>query len=335
MARKIFHTGGVLLVAATLALSQQPTKSPTPQSAKTKPQVAEDEDEPIIKGGIELVNVLATVRNKNGGLINTLEKADFKVFEDGKEQEIRNFTRETELPLTIGLLIDVSGSVASLIPEERRAGSQFFQTVLRPKDLAFVISFGKDSELLQDATGSARLLEKGLDDLRPSIGVSGGFGNPGPVPTAQSQAGTVLYDAVFLAANERLRKEAGRKVIILITDGEDVGSMVSRDTAIEAAQKSDAIIYSIYYHDFRYGGNEGVLKRMSEDTGGHVFNADKGNLTKVFHDIEQEMRTQYSIDFEPKNPVKDGSYRKLDIRATNKDYKVQARKGYYAVQPEN
>lgn len=338
MARKIFLTAGVLLAAATLALSQQSSnKSPTPQSAKTKPQVAVDDDEPVIKGGVDLVNVLATVRNKNGGLVNTLEKADFKVYEDGKEQEIRNFSKETELPLTIGLLIDVSGSVANLIPEERRAGGQFFETVLRPKDLAFIISFGKDSELLQDATSSTRLLQKGLDELRPNVPVvpGGGVTTQGPIPTsAQHIAGTVLYDAVYLAANERLRKESGRKVIILITDGDDNGSDVSKEKAIEAAQKSDAIIYSIYYHDFRYGGNEGVLKRMSEETGGRVFNADKGNLTKVFHDIELEMRTQYSLDFAPKNSVKDGSYRKLDIRVSNKDYKVQARKGYYAIEAE-
>jgi VWFA-related protein len=329
MARKIFITAGALLAAATLALSQQGAPA-----TKTGPVI--DEEDTVIKGGVELVNVLATVRNKNGGLVNTLEKSDFKIYEDGKEQEIRNFTKETELPLTIGLLIDVSGSVAPLIPEERRAGGQFFQTVLRDKDLAFIISFGKDSELLQDSTGSQRLLQKGLDELRPNVGVGGGgigrVGTPGTIPS--NGAGTVLYDAVYLAANERLRKESGRKVIILITDGDDVGSQVSRDKAIEMAQKADAIIYSIYYHDYRYGGNEGVLKRMSEETGGRVFNADKGNLTKVFHDIEQEMRTQYSIDFAPKNAVKDGSYRKLDIRTTNKDYKVQARKGYYAIEPE-
>jgi VWFA-related protein len=337
MARKLFLTAGALLAAATLAISQTPSKSPTPQSAKTKPQVAEEEEDTIIKGGVDLVNVLATVRNKNGALVSNLEKTDFKIYEDGKEQEIRNFTRETDLPLTIGLVIDVSGSVANLIPEERRAGGQFFETVLRPKDLAFIISFGKDSELLQDATSSPRLLQKGLDELRPNAPVGGGgigrVGTPGTIPS--TQAGTVLYDAVYLAANERLRRESGRKVIILITDGEDTGSQVSRDKAIEAAQKSDAIIYSIYVYDRNYGGNEGVLKRMSEETGGRVFSADRGNLTKVFHDIEQEMRTQYSIDFAPKNGNKDGSYRKLDIRVANKDYKVQARKGYYALQPEN
>lgn len=330
MARKFFITAGALLAVATLAIPQQRSGPTSP--AKNAPVVEDDEDV-VIKGGVELVNVLATVRGKNGALVGNLEKADFKVYEDGKEQEIRNFSRETDLPLTIGLLVDVSGSVANLIPEERRAGGQFFQTVLRPKDLAFIISFGRDAELLQDATGSARLLQRGLDELRPSTGA--GQGRPGPVPTAQNMAGTVLYDAVYLAANERLRREAGRKVIILITDGEDTGSQISRDKAIEAAQKSDAIIYGIYVNDFRYGGNEGVLKRMAEETGGRVFNADKGNLTKVFHDIEQEMRTQYSIDFAPKNANKDGSYRKLDIRASNKDYKVQARKGYYAIEPEN
>lgn len=324
MARKLTLALAVLLAAATLAISQQksPAKAPEP------------EEDTVIRGGVDIVNVLATVRSKNNALIGNLEKADFKIFEDGKEQEIRNFSRETDIPLTIGLLIDVSGSMESLIPAERRVAGQFFQKVIRPKDLAFIISFGKDSELLQDATDSQRLLQKGLDSLRPNVPV-GGI-HPGPVPTAQRMAGTVLYDAVFLAADERLRKEAGRKVIILITDGEDTGSQVSRDKAIEAAQKSDAIIFSIFYSPAMYGGgNKGVLNRMSEETGGRVYPADDRNLDRAFKEIEDELRSQYSIDFSPKNGAKDGSYRKLDLRVANKDYKVQARKGYYAIEPEN
>ena len=287
----------------------------------------------MIRGGVDLVNVLATVRGKNGALIGNLEQSDFKIFEDGKEQEIRYFTRESNLPLTIGMLIDVSGSMESIIPVERRAGGQFFEQVLRKDDLAFIISFGKDSELLQDSTSSPRLLQRGLDDLKLNTRV-GGI-QPGPVPTAASQAGTVLYDAVFLAADERLRRETGRKVIILITDGDDTGSRVSLQKAIEAAQKSDAIIYSIFYSDPRYRSDQGVLKRMSEETGGRVFDVGRRmNLDDIFKQIQEEMRTQYSISYSPANSVKDGSYRKLEMKMSNKDYKVQARKGYYAIEQE-
>lgn len=316
----LFAVLGTFAIAA-LALSQQKQQAPPI-----------DESDTVIRGGVDLVNVLATVRGKSNALISNLEKTDIRVFEDGKEQEIRYFTRETDLPLTIGMLIDVSGSMDALIPVERRAGSEFFQEVLRKGDLAFLISFGKDSELLQDSTGSPRLLERGLNDLKPNVGVS--FGG-GPVPTANRQAGTVLYDAVYLAADERLRGEAGRKVIILITDGADSGSRTSRDKAIEAAQKADAIIYSIYYNDPRFYGDEGTLKRMSEETGGRVFRVDsRMNLSSIFKEIQDEMRTQYSITYSPANSVKDGGYRKLEYKLTNKDYKIQARKGYYAIEPE-
>jgi VWFA-related protein len=175
-----------------------------------------------IKVDVDLVNVLCTVHGKNNALIGGLEKGDFHLLEDGKEQEIKYFTRETDLPLTIGLLVDVSGSQERLIDTEHRAASAFFRSVLRPKDLAFIISFGKDSELLQDSTSSPTLLEDGLKQLRLNAPV-GGL-HPGPVPTQQNQAGTVLWDAVYLAANERLKSEAGRKVIVVITDGVDTGT---------------------------------------------------------------------------------------------------------------
>ncbi len=316
-----------MLAVATLAVSQQ----------KSSPKAAPppDEADGVIRGGVDLVNVMAVVRGKNNALIANLEKTEFKIFEDNKEQEVRYFTRESNLPLTIGMLIDVSGSMENLIPVEQRAGGQFFEQVLRKDDLAFIISFGKDSELLQDSTSSPRLLQKGLNELRPNVAI-GGL-HPGPVPTAQNQAGTVLYDAVFLAADERLRREAGRKVIVLITDGEDTGSRTSLQKCIEAAQKSDAIIYSIFYTDPRYfgGGNSGVLKKMSEETGGRMFDVGRGgNLDVIFKQIQDEMRTQYSISYSPTNTVKDGSYRKLEIKMSNKDYKVQARKGYYAIETE-
>jgi VWFA-related protein len=292
-------------------------------------------EEAVIKVDVDLVSVLASVRNKNGGLAGNLTKDDFRVFEDGKQQDIKYFTRENDLPLTIGLLVDVSGSQERLIEVERRAAEQFFKSVLRPKDLAFLISFGHEAELLQDNTSSVKLLRDGLSQLKLNTAV-GGL-HPGPVPTAQQTAGTILWDAVYLAAEDRLKGEAGRKVIVVITDGVDTGSRKSRSQAIEAAQKADAIVYSIYYADYQMGGGggQGELRRMSDDTGGRVFDIDRRTtLEDAFRDIQEEMRSQYVVSYSPTNPKKDGSFRKLELKTVNKDQKVQARRGYYAIEGE-
>ena len=313
--------------------------------AQTPPQQPQQpaSDEPMISVNVDIVNVLASVRDKRGGLVPNLEKQDFTILEDGKAQEIKYFTRETDLPLTIGLLIDVSGSQRNLIEIEKSAASQFFSQVLRKKDEAFLISFGEEAELLQDYTSSARLLSQGLNGLRVSSGV-GGLG-PGPVPTAGGPRGTVLYDAVFLAANDKLRTEVGRKVIVVITDGVDEGSRLTIERAIESAQKADAVIYSIDYSDpgayagFGFsigGGGEAYLRRMSDATGGHVYKVDRKHpLDEVFKELQDEMRSQYAIGFTPANDRKDGTYRRLDIKVANKDMKVQARKGYYAIKPDS
>src|SRR5690242_20584102 len=170
-----------------------------------QPQQPPADEIPTLKVDVDVVNILASVRDKRGGLVGNLEKKDFTVYEDGKQQEIKYFTRETDVPLTIGLLVDVSGSQRNLIDIERNAASQFFSQVLRKKDMAFLISFGEESELLQDYTNSTRLLTEGLSQLRPSSGV-GGL-HPGPVPTMGGPRGTVLYDAVYLAANDKLKTE--------------------------------------------------------------------------------------------------------------------------------
>src|SRR5579883_94497 len=175
------------------------------------PAVLFAQDEPTIKVDVNLVNILFSVHNKQNGLVGNLEKKDFQIFEDGKPQEIKYFTRETDLPLTIGLLVDTSLSQRNLIEIERRAAIQFLNQVLRKKDEAFLIQFAEESELLQDYTNSVRLLQEGLGQLRVSSGV-GGIG-PGPVPTIGQPRGTVLYDAIYLAAAEKLRSEVGRKVI--------------------------------------------------------------------------------------------------------------------------
>jgi VWFA-related protein len=288
----------------------------------------------VIRVDVNLVNVLCTVRAKNGGLVGNLQKSDFQILEDGKPQEIKYFTRETDLPLTIGLLVDVSKSQERLIDIERRAAHEFFTNVLRKKDEAFLISFGADAELLQDYTNSPNLLLDGLNQLRLSVPV-GGI-QPGPVPTMQNQAGTILWDAIFLASDEKLKGEVGRKVIVIITDGVDTGSKKSRAQAIEAAQRADAIVYSIYYADTAMygGGGEGDLRRVSDETGGRVFHIGRRySLQDAFKDLQDEMRTQYSLGYEPTNSKRDGTFRKLELKTSVKDYKVQARRGYYAVEP--
>jgi len=323
----------VFTLAAALLAQQQPPK----------PKPADDQEGTPIRVDVDIVNILASVRDKRGGLVANLEKNDFTVLEDGKPQEIKYFTKETDVPLTIGLLVDVSGSQRNLIEIERNAASQFFSQVLRKKDEAFLIQFGEESELLQDYTNSTKLLTRALDELRVSSGV-GGL-HPGPVPTAGGPRGTVLYDAIYLAANDKLRTEVGRKVIVVITDGVDQGSRLTLNQAVEAAQKADAVIYSIDYSDprayggygitFGGGGGEGYLRRMSDETGGHVYKVDrKHSLDEIFKELQDEMRSQYAIGYTPANPTKDGSYRKLDIRLANKDMKAQARKGYYAIKPE-
>jgi len=301
------------------------------------------DDSPTLKVEVNLVNILFNVRDKKGGLVGNLSKDDFKIFENGQEQQIKYFNRETDLPLTIGLLIDVSASQMNLIDIEKNAASQFFGTVLRKQDLAFLISFGEDAELLQDYTNSARLLRKGLDGLQVSSGV-GGIG-PGPVPTISQPRGTVLYDAVYLAAADQLKGQVGRKVLVLITDGEDEGSRYKISQAIEAAQKADAIIYGFWYVDRGFymsrgmvfqGSSDSSLKQMSEETGGHVFHIDrKMTLQDAFTELQEEMRSQYALGYTPTNPAKDGTFRKIEIKTTNKDWKVQARRGYYAIKPEN
>ncbi len=327
----------LILIGLTAALCAQQTQ---PQQQPQKPAEGGLD---TIKVEVNVVNVLASVRDKKGALIPNLEKQDFVVLEDGKPQTIKYFTRETDLPLTIGMLVDTSGSQVNLIGIERNAASQFFSQVLGKKDEAFLMMFGEESELLQDYTNSIRLLNEGLNQLRLSAPV-GGLG-PGPVPTVGQPRGTVLYDAVYLAASEKLRQEVGRKVIVVITDGVDEGSKLPIDEAIQAAQKSDAVIYSILYEDRGFysrfgginfgGGGESALHKMSDATGGHVFRVDSRHpLDEVFRELQEEMRTQYAIGYTPTNDVRDGTYRKLDIKTTNKDLKVQARKGYYAMKTE-
>jgi VWFA-related protein len=314
----------LLLAAAGLAQPQAPQELPK------------------IRVEVNVVNILCSVRDGKGRLVADLSKEDFEVREEGKPQEIRYFSRQTDLPLTIGLLVDVSRSQKNLLETEKRAADQFFTKVLKEKDLAFLIGFGPDAELVQDSTNSVRLLRRALESLRIREDFSGVY--PGPVPRATRPRGTVLYDAVYLASVEKLRHEVGRKAIIVITDGVDVGSRVKLSEAIAAAQKADAIIYSIHYLDPRaygfpaYGvaAGESDLKKMSEETGGRMFKVDRKHpLDRIFSEIEEEMRSQYAIGYVPEGNLAPGTYRRVEVQTRRKGLKVQARKGYYTVSPED
>ena len=314
------------LPAAWPALAQNPKPAPPPQQAP-----ADD----IIRVEVDLVNVFFSVRDKKGALIPSLTRDDLEVYEDGVKQTLKSFTRETDLPLTIGLLVDVSPSQEALIETERQAATSFFQTVLKNRDMAFVLSFGSEAELLQDLTSSPKILTQSLQGLKVNATAATVF-NGGAIPG--NARGTVLFDAVYLAANEKLRGEVGRKVMVLITDGVDAGSRVKLREAIDAAHQSDAIAYSIYYFDPRaYGGyrtfgvSDSDLRKLSEETGGRVFRVDRQfRLQDIFRQIEAELRTQYALSYSSTNLKKDGAFRKLELRPKDKNLKAQARKGYFA-----
>jgi VWFA-related protein len=294
---------------------------------------------PTFTANVNVVNLFFNVKDKRGALIPGLKKEDFQVMEDGKPQTIKYFSAESDQPLTLGLLIDTSVSQERVLPMEKEVGAAFLRDVLRSKDLAFVISFDVNVDLLHDYTNEAGTLRRAMDDARINSG--GGISGPaglggGPFPTSQVPRGTLLYDAVYLASHDKLSKEVGRKAMILLTDGEDQGSQMRMKDAIESAQKADAIVYVLLIADRGfYGGvysGDHDMRKMTEETGGRVIEV--GNkfekLREGFDQIANELRSQYSIGYTPTNTARDGSFRKVEIKTDGKDYKIQARKGYYA-----
>jgi VWFA-related protein len=333
-------------MTAWFALAQQTTPSQG-QPAQNQPANGgqqQDSQEPVttLKTRVNVVSVFFNVKDKHGALIPNLTKDDFEVAEDGKPQTIKYFAAESNLPLTLGILIDSSASQRNVLDMEKEVGGAFLKQILTDKDLAFVIDFNVDATLAQDYTRDVHLLQKALNSVKISSNFISATGLPGagggPVPTAQSQAGTVLYDAVYLSAHDMLSKEVGRKAMILLTDGQDEGSKLKIKDAIEAAQKSDAIVYVLLCADrggyfmqgMSYTG-EGEMHRMTEPTGGRVINV--GNkfdkLREAFDQIATELRSQYNLGYTPTNTKLDGSYRKLEIK-NKQSYKIQARSGYYA-----
>jgi VWFA-related protein len=303
--------------------SSEPQEAPQQQLPPQSPQTLQVQT--------TVVNVFTTVRDRHNGIVGDLTKDDFKVFEDGVEQKVSYFTKEVDLPLSLALLMDTSGSMQQILSAEKDAASRFVQEVMRKKDEALVMSFDTDVNLLADFTEDPPVLDRAIRRAEINVDASGIGGTGGTVPSRGG--GTNLYDAVYLAAHDELASEAGRKAIILLTDAEDTGSKLSESDAIESAQRADTVLHFILITDpgATEGYGPGVASKMAQETGGRVINVrnDRG-LEKAFDTIAEELRSQYVIGYYPANIKHDGTFRKIRVDVDKADLKILARKGYYA-----
>ena len=321
------------------------------------------QEQPKISVEVKVVNVLATVRDKHAAIVSNLNKDDFVLEEDGRPQTITYFSREANLPLTLGLLVDTSGSQRRVLDQERNASYGFLDQMLGEKDKAFLIHFDREVELLQDLTSSHQKLESSLKLLdEPEFSIGGG--DPRSRRGGYGGGGTLLYDAVYLASNELMKKQQGRKALVVLSDGVDNGSKKSLVDAIESAQRADTVIYSILFageepnrspggfggyggmghHGGMGGGGRGgsrypqqqrpdgkrILDRISKETGGRLFEVSKKQaIDDIYSQIEQELRNQYSLGYTP-NADSGAGYHKILLTTKQKDQTVQTRDGYYA-----
>jgi VWFA-related protein len=322
------------------------------------------QEKPGISVDVKVVNVLATVRDKHGQIVSNLGQDDFKLEEDGRPEAITYFARETDLPLTLGLLVDTSMSQRRVLPEERGASQSFLDNMLRGgQDQAFVIHFDREVELLQGLTSSNQKLESALKLLQIGQSDDGQGNQSGRNPRGRARGGTALYDAIFLASDEVLKKQQGRKAVVVLSDGVDRGSKETLETAIETAQRANTIVYSILFADEeafqgrgfgRPGGGYGgggmgrrggppsqrfpeqrpdgkkILARISSETGGRLFEVSKKqSVDQIYRQIEEELRSQYSLGYTP-DAAAGAGYHKIHLTTKQKDFVVQAREGYYA-----
>jgi VWFA-related protein len=287
------------------------------------------DQQPTFTTEIKVVSVLASVRNKQGAFIRDLEKDDFSVSENGRPQTIKYFSKESDLPLTIGLMIDTSMSQRRVMEAERGASYRFVEQVLREKkDKVFIMQFDLSPILRQDLTSSLPTLFSALERVdTPSMNDL----------RSQTGGGTVLYDAVVKACREIMKNQSGRKALILLTDGVDTGSEAGITEAIETAQRADTLLYSIlfsdetYYGGFGGGDGRGVLMRMSRETGGGFFEVSKRqNLDQIYGVLQEELRSQYNIGYISDQPVSVSEFRKIQLTTKRKGLVVQARGRYWA-----
>lgn len=319
---------------------QQKQDAQQKQDKNKKPAEGEDapsnQDDQGIKLGTQLVTVPFNVNDKRNSYVNDLTKDDLDVFEDNKPQQIFSFERQTDLPITIAMVIDISGSQQYTLPAEKAAGLRFFRKVLRPKkDLGAVVTFEHESILVQNLTGDIDKLQRAIEDVRvPAYNAQvGSVGGTPPINGGSNLGATAMYDAIYSVSSDLLRREAGRRVIILVTDGFDNSSKVKMRDAIERTWRNEVIVYSIGIGDLAYQGiNEGTLKKIAADTGGRAFfPRNEEDLDRAFALIDEDLRSQYVLAYQPTNEAHDGSFRTIQVRAKNrKDLTVRHRRGYFA-----
>lgn len=306
---------------ATSSALNRSTTAPGGSADSSTGKAANPDDEiTVIRKRVDEVNVVFTVTDKRGHFVKDLTQNDFRVFDDSKPAEsIRSFSRQTNLPLRVGLLIDASNSVRDRFKFEQEAAIEFLNQIIRPRfDLAFVIGFDTTQDVTQDFTDDTEGLSHGVRMLRPG-------------------GGTAMYDAIFYACRDKLMKEdksqvATRRAIILLSDGEDNQSRVSREEAVEMAQRAEVIIYTISTNTsgLKLRGDK-ILEHFADETGGKAFFPFKmQDVADAFSQIQDELRSQYAVAYKPADFTANGQYRKIEIMADNKKYKVRARKGYYA-----
>jgi Ca-activated chloride channel family protein len=323
----------IILIALSLTPSSGPRAQQKKQSQEGRPQ-SQEGAEPAIRLNTQLVNVLFSATDKQNRYVNDLTAGDVKVLEDGKPQEIFTFKRENDLPLTMAILVDVSYSVVSVLPQLTDAGARFINSIMRPnKDKAAVIEFQGEATLVRDLTTNSAVLRRGLAEIARNAPPPWNRGMPPPINTGSSRGGTSIFDSVIASSADLLAREAGRKTIILFTDGYDTTSLTDRSEAIEEALRAEVVVYAIGIGDPDIEGvDRKALEKLCEPTGGRAFvPKDVEDLDQAFEQLERELRQQYLVAYEPANITADGKFRKIEVRIANrKNIRVRHRRGYYA-----
>jgi VWFA-related protein len=313
----------LLLTACLAACAGIPARAQSQAGAGSQ-NPKDNQGQQTIRVQTALVNVFATVRDKNHAIAANLGKDDFKIYEDGVEQKLAFFSKQVDLPITLAFMLDTSGSEADYLGAEQSAASRFIREVMRKGDLVTLLTFDQSVDMLADFTEDKDLLDRAIQRARINAPVSMGA-VPGKV------TGTAFYDGIYLAAHDQLSGQAGRKAMVIVTDADDQGSKVNIQGAIEAAQRSDAVVHIILVIDPRYGGNSGAARKITDETGGRVVEVrSEKNLEKAFDQISEELRSQYTLGYYSSNSARDGSFRKIKVETKDSSDKVLARRGYYA-----